>query len=722
MDNFNSQPMPPGTQLYPNAFYNSAPLVPSVPQPHSFGNTPRLVNFYPNYSGNIQSPFPTCNAPFPPGTQNFSTQFYPPEQHGLATHALNSSVQVPHNVPANVITQPSMPVFQSSGHLAPGLVTPVGTGHDSMQPQVEASDSEFTTKNPQDGIASSSRSSLGPANRTSSLDVHQNEANNVSQQMENSGQPEHATQVLKSCQDDRDTDYQSKELTEVSEDIVQQQKKQKVEEACNEVKSISVNQTNENRYGWKSNHPQPSHSYSRLHGVGDKDVEDAAQDAVLREQEITTQQVIRDQRQAGVATGSLEDGKDIISGRYDPNALKEHLLKMTTDHRAEMASKRRKSSFPEKGNIEIGNGYGVPGGSAGYGASKPSSNISAKSGGEIGDAHKLPEAENESGPRVSARDLPEYLKQKLKARGILKDDSTKLGQAATENKFETQSSKTVAGAKLLPGWKEAKDPSTGSVYYYNENTGKSQWEIPFETPTIPQSAESLPLPPDWQEVVDVTTDHKYYYNMKTYVTQWERPSSVEEVALQQTGSLSRKTAGETENISMQRKCMGCGGWGLGLVQASGYCNHCARVLNLPYHHLSPNLNNQQQISNGSKMIEDSSSLASKHRSNSKPPMGKGGKKDYKKRSYTEDDELDPMDPSSYSDAPRGGWVVGLKGVQPRAADTTATGPLFQQRPYPSPGAVLRKNAEVASQTKKPTSQFAAISKRGDGSDGLGDAD
>lgn len=38
-------------------------------------------------------------------------------------------------------------------------------------------------------------------------------------------------------------------------------------------------------------------------------------------------------------------------------------------------------------------------------------------------------------------------------------------------------------------------------------------------------------------------------------------------------------------------------------------------------------------------------------------MGKGGKRESRKRSYSEDDELDPMDPSSYSDAPRGGWYV-----------------------------------------------------------------
>lgn len=61
-----------------------------------------------------------------------------------------------------------------------------------------------------------------------------------------------------------------------------------------------------------------------------------------------------------------------------------------------------------------------------------------------------------------------------------------------------------------------------------------------------------------------------------------------------------------------------------------------------------------------------------------------------------DDELDPMDPSSYSDAPRGTWSTGLpkRNEAKTGADTTAAGPLFQQRPYPSPGAVLRANAEA----------------------------
>lgn len=60
------------------------------------------------------------------------------------------------------------------------------------------------------------------------------------------------------------------------------------------------------------------------------------------------------------------------------------------------------------GNIEIGNGYGVPGGGAYYGAQKPNIDTPSKS-----------------------KELPDYLKQKLKARGILKDDTEKGSPVST---------------------------------------------------------------------------------------------------------------------------------------------------------------------------------------------------------------------------------------------------------------------------------------------------
>lgn len=45
---------------------------------------------------------------------------------------------------------------------------------------------------------------------------------------------------------------------------------------------------------------------------------------------------------------------------------------------------------------------------------------------------------------------------------------------------------------------------------------------------------------------------------------------------------------------------------------------------------------------------------------------------------------------------RGTWSTGLveKGDAKTGVDTTANGPLFQQRPYPSPGEVLRRNAAI----------------------------
>ena len=52
-----------------------------------------------------------------------------------------------------------------------------------------------------------------------------------------------------------------------------------------------------------------------------------------------------------------------------------------------------------------------------------------------------------------------------------------------------------------------------------------------------------------------------------------------------------------------------------------------------------------------------------------------------------------MDPAAYSDVPRGGWSEGLPtgGDAKTGVDATAAGPLFQQRPLPSPGAILRQN-------------------------------
>ncbi|KFK36956.1 hypothetical protein AALP_AA4G194400 [Arabis alpina] len=476
------------------------------------------------------------------------------------------------------------------------------------------------------------------------------------------------------------------------------------EELQQEKGSSVYNQSSSSSYGYGS-----SLAYNQS-----EDIESAVSNAVLREQEIETQKIIQGQREArNSVDGESEHNTDVLQHRTDPNALKEHLLKFTADHRAETASKRGSVSTCGEGNVDVGNGYGIPGGVAYAG-------------------HSMHSEKHE--PTNAANNLPEYLKLKLKARGILRDGSG--SGAGTPNTQNTTPFQTPAGSwnrqtsspfpsntSTLPlGWVDVKDPASGATYYFNQHTGTTQWERPLELPPATSNVPPVPPKEEWIETLDETSGQKYYYNTRTHVSQWEPPVSVQNPALQKPTTTNSNNAITQNTVNERReqpssqlpRCSGCGGWGVGLVQRWGYCVHCTRVFNLPEKQFLP------ASLNSFTNTGDSGQKDTNQRSSSKPPMKKGVGK---KRAHAEDDDLDPMDPSAYSDAPRGGWVVGLKGVQPRAADTTATGPLFQQRPYPSPGAVLKRNAEAASsQKKKPNSNFTAITKRGDGSDGLGDAD
>eukprot|EP00992_Anisonema_acinus_P010753 TRINITY_DN6831_c0_g1_i1.p1 TRINITY_DN6831_c0_g1~~TRINITY_DN6831_c0_g1_i1.p1 ORF type:complete len:265 (+),score=65.27 TRINITY_DN6831_c0_g1_i1:67-861(+) len=115
------------------------------------------------------------------------------------------------------------------------------------------------------------------------------------------------------------------------------------------------------------------------------------------------------------------------------------------------------------------------------------------------------------------------------------------------------------------------------------------------------------------------------------------------------------------------KCKGCGGWGRGFVSEDddGMCRNCA-LLNQGY--------------NFQKEARDAVARARRRMASQKAEG---------RRRFTQerDGELDPMDPAAYSDTPRGGWSTGSKtGLM---ADSTASGALFQKRPLPSPGSVLR---------------------------------
>ncbi|KAL2467775.1 WW domain-containing protein [Forsythia ovata] len=313
-------------------------------------------------------------------------------------------------------------------------------------------------------------------------------------------------------------------------------------------------------------------SGSHVQSECSNDIEAAAQNAVLQEQEIATQKIIQSQRESTAASGPPEDIMDILSGRRDPNALKEHLLKMTTQHRTEMTLKRGKPTFLGEGNVEIGNGYGVPGGGAYYGASVH--NINTPEEIEV-DGHKISQKNKEfsveSEQKSVAKELPEYLKKKLKARGILKDDRITENPGISENSLETAPPQTTVPGNLPPGWIEARDPENGALFYYNQSSGRSQWERPIDTASSLVSVTPS-LPEDWQEAFDETTGQKYYFNRKTNVSQWEHPGGLQQVTSQhyeRTVSSNAMERNWGDQASMLPKCMGCGGWGVGLVTVVG---------------------------------------------------------------------------------------------------------------------------------------------------------
>ncbi|KAI5668635.1 hypothetical protein M9H77_18488 [Catharanthus roseus] len=72
---------------------------------------------------------------------------------------------------------------------------------------------------------------------------------------------------------------------------------------------------------------------------------------------------------------------------------------------------------------------------------------------------------------------------------------------------EIKSSQTVLLGKLPPGWVEARDPSTGALYYYDESSGRSQWERPSVAASICPSESPLSLPEDWKEASIILKVH-----------------------------------------------------------------------------------------------------------------------------------------------------------------------------------------------------------------------
>ncbi|KAL4226449.1 Polyglutamine-binding protein 1 [Mactra antiquata] len=166
-----------------------------------------------------------------------------------------------------------------------------------------------------------------------------------------------------------------------------------------------------------------------------------------------------------------------------------------------------------------------------------------------------------------------------------------------------------------------------------------------------------PLPPEWQEIPDPETDRYYYWNTQTDQVSWLSPIHPNAVV----------------TISAEK------------LQAV--------LRNDGYDKVESESDDSDEEGMEVSDSESSSSSSSDDEYDRRHEKGRISRERNKSRGGRQRDEIDPMDPASYSDIPRGGWSAGLErsGDAKTGVDSTASGPLFQQRPYPSPGAVLRAN-------------------------------
>lgn len=169
-----------------------------------------------------------------------------------------------------------------------------------------------------------------------------------------------------------------------------------------------------------------------------------------------------------------------------------------------------------------------------------------------------------------------------------------------------------------------------------------------------------PLPEGWQEVPDLASNRYYYWNMLTDQVSWLAP-------LHPKAQITMSIAKVSESLKVPSKA---GNDSDGMENDSDMEDD----------------DDDDDVS-GSDLDEDSEEEEDGRK-----------RKDWnsKREAKRAQEELDPMDPAAYSNAPRGTWSTGLdkRGEAKTGADVTATGPLYQQRPYPAPGDVLRMNRQL----------------------------
>ncbi|XP_015369738.1 PREDICTED: polyglutamine-binding protein 1 [Diuraphis noxia] len=290
--------------------------------------------------------------------------------------------------------------------------------------------------------------------------------------------------------------------------------------------------------------------------------------------------------------------------------------------------------------------------------------------------------------------LPPALAKKLATRGILSENEAKNNTKEVEEEVIAECYDDVDDAndnsgsdsqdsdeendkpdpKILDKFKGHHGcPNKSNVYHECSKFCEQRWRNGIKRPrngylkSRNAMLEKFPLPKNWHEVYDPGTGRFYYWDVVNDSVCWLPPSHPRSIV--------------TDSVAQFR---------------------------FERHAIMQNMDKKTSDSESSSDDSEDERKKIQRKKNPMPPpvqeirakevrYDREPKRKDPPRRVTKANDLDPMDPAAYSDISRGSWSDGLTVEAKSGVDTTASGPLFQMRPYPSPGAVLRA---TSSQTKR----------------------
>ncbi|XGW27071.1 hypothetical protein V3C99_007568 [Haemonchus contortus] len=257
--------------------------------------------------------------------------------------------------------------------------------------------------------------------------------------------------------------------------------------------------------------------------------------------------------------------------------------------------------------------------------------------------------------------LPPALLARLQKRGIVKATNEEVIAESYDSADAKEKKAVETNFSGAPGCPNKYNPyhiCTEYCYdHWREGTPESRLSEAYLRKRRRMLAK-FPLPEPWVEVYDAGVARHYYWNQDTDEVCWVSPrhpiAVIGEAAPRLARELKERMEGTATTDTQERKSEG-------KPLKSALAKKKRR--------------NSDDSDRGDDSDDD---LAKIEEMNERDRLKRARRKG-----------IDPMDPAAYGDVPVGKWSSGLHAHDRTGADVTAGGPLFQQRPYPAPGAILR---------------------------------